>query len=120
MTSPSRRIARPRWEPEAVAWLQEHAPQMGFAKLVDRFGKAARQNGWKPRTSPALAVRLSDLGLETNRRVINLDTGEVYPAVKNAAKAVRRKPESLRQAIRNNATCASYRWSYVDDLEDAA
>ncbi len=120
MTSHARRIARPRWEPEAVAWLQEYAPQMGFAKLVDRFGHAARQNAWKPRTSPALTMKLFDLGLETNRRVINLDTGEVYPAVKNAAKAVGRKPESIRTAIRGGGTCASYRWAYVDDLEDAA
>lgn len=110
--------ARRGWEPEAVAWLQEHAPRLRFATLLDRFGEATRQNGWRPRSATAMRMKLSDLGLGSSRRVVNLDTGEVYPAVKNAARAVGRKPESLRQAIRRGTSCAGFRWIYADQLEE--
>lgn len=109
--------ARRGWEPEAVAWLHEHAPQMRFAKLVERYQGAAQQNGWRPRTATAMRMKLSELGLGSSRQVVNLDTGEVYPAAKSAARAVGRKVESLRSSIRVGGTCAGYRWAYVDELE---
>jgi hypothetical protein len=109
---------RQRWEPEAVAWLHEHAPQMRFKLLVERYREAAQQNGWSPRTITAFRVKLSELGLGSSRQVINLDTGEIYPAPKNAARAVGRKAESLRSSIRAGGTCAGYRWAYVGELKE--
>jgi hypothetical protein len=109
---------RRAWEPEALAWLQEHAPQMRFSKLFECYQEVAHQNGWRPRTFSALRIKLSGLGLGSSHAVICLETGHVYPTPKKAAKAVGRKTETLRGAIRTGGTCAGYRWAYLDDLED--
>ena len=106
------------WEPEAVAWLQEHAPKLRFSRLFERYQVAAAQNEWSPRTEPALRIKLSELRLGSSRTVVCLDTGHQYPAPKNAAKAVGRKTDTLRAAIRTGCTCAGYRWAYLDELEE--
>ena len=54
------------------------------------------------------------------RPVINLDTGQVYPGIKAAARETYITHNSIAQAIRRGGRSAGYRWAYVNDLEERA
>lgn len=50
------------------------------------------------------------------RRVRNIDTGEVFESMQEAAKAYFTQPNSICRCCRSeNKTCVGYRWEYVDE-----
>lgn len=58
--------------------------------------------------------------MPTQRPVVNLDTGEAFPALSVAAKHVGRCSASVWEAIRRDGgRCAGFRWAYVDEVDPA-
>ena len=51
------------------------------------------------------------------RSVICVETGEEYPSIASAARAVGRKPNSISQCLGGRCkTSAGYHWRYADDM----
>ncbi len=120
MTSYARRIARPRWEPAADAWLQHHAPQArSLPSLTRQFNAVAQRQGWHARTIGSIKNRRYKLGSPGFRRrgarVRCVETNTVYPNAIDAAKTHWVTPVAIRIAIYRGRSCLGYHWEYLED-----
>eukprot|EP00808_Paulinella_micropora_P031263 g35351.t1 len=48
------------------------------------------------------------------RAVVCISTGEWFPSIVEAARAIDRQEQSLRQAIKHPCRCAGMVWAYAD------
>lgn len=61
---------------------------------------------------------LKDILPRKTKRVRNVETGDIYISIKEAAKTIDRAENSIYKAIYRNGTCGGYHWEYLDDEEN--
>ena len=51
---------------------------------------------------------------DNGKRVLCVETGEIFPTVIKASKSINRYHSNITRAIQRNGTCGGYHWKYVD------
>ena len=47
------------------------------------------------------------------KKIICVETGEIYPSISDACKDIGRSFQSMHRAIKTSGTCGGYHWKYV-------
>lgn len=108
------------WSPEELQWLERHAELMTPQELHRHFNAVGSDKGWPRRSYHGLKNVCEKRGLSrrTQRQIVNLDTGEVYPSVAAAARELWCSTSSIYLAISRGSRCCGYRWGYLNELEE--
>lgn len=103
--------------PAKQPWRGVNAKYVFISKIHGKFKKRATEifYAWQKGLSGHPKDGRQHANAKLGRRVLNLDTGEVFVSVSDAGKSVKKYRNSIATAISKKTKTGGYRWVYVKD-----